>query len=60
MPIRRCWQDGKPGYQYGETGKCYTYEPGDEEGRKEARRKAEKQAQAIRASQTASGERPDG
>jgi len=59
MPVRRCWQDGKPGYQYGDTGKCYTYDPGDEENRKLAKARAEKQAQAIRASQAQQGKKPD-
>ena len=59
MPVRRCWQDGKPGYQYGDTGKCYTYEPDDAEGRKLAKARADKQAQAIRASQAQQGKKPD-
>lgn len=24
MPIKRCESDGKPGYKWGDAGKCYT------------------------------------
>lgn len=58
MPERRCHQGGKPGYQYGEEGKCYTYEPGDEVGRKRAKKKAILQGAAIKASQKQRGEKP--
>jgi hypothetical protein len=47
MPVQECTKDGKTGYQYGEEGFCYTYTPGDEEGRKEAERKAYLQGVAI-------------
>lgn len=47
MPVKACTLEGKPGYQYGDAGKCYTYSPGDEEGRKEAKRKAYVQGSAI-------------
>jgi len=39
MPIRRCTADGKPGYKWGEGGKCYTG-PG-------ARAKARRQGVAV-------------
>jgi len=58
MPVRRCHQGGKPGYQYGETGKCYTYAPGDEAGRKRAKEKAHKQGAAVKGSQERHGEKP--
>jgi len=58
MPVRRCHQDGKPGYQYGESGKCYTYTPGDETGRKVAKKKAVHQGATIIASQKRRGETP--
>jgi hypothetical protein len=51
MPIRECRLNGKPGYKYGESGKCYTYTPGNTQSRVAARQKAEKQAAAIKASQ---------
>lgn len=42
MPIQRCTKDGKLGWKYGEQGTCYVG--------KDAKSKAEKQAQAIYAS----------
>jgi hypothetical protein len=42
MPIQPCSKEGKPGYQYGDSGICYTD--------KDARAKAEAQRQAILAS----------
>lgn len=39
MPLKRCQSDGKPGYKWGDSGKCYT---GDG-----AREKAIKQGRAI-------------
>jgi len=59
MPVRGCHQGGKPGYQYGESGKCYTYAPGDEAGRKAAEAKAYKQAAAVKSSQKGRGEKPN-
>jgi len=50
MPIHDCQEDGKPGYQWGKSGKCYTYTKGNEEEKKTAKAKAEKQAKAIYAS----------
>jgi hypothetical protein len=47
MPVMACTAEGKPGYKYGDSGKCYTYSPGDEPGRKEAKRKAHIQGAAI-------------
>jgi len=47
MPIEDCQKDGKPGKRYGSEGFCYTYSPGDENGRKEAERKAYLQGVAI-------------
>lgn len=51
MPIEACTMNGKPGYRWGNSGKCYTYTPGDTKSRAEARLKAELQARAIEASQ---------
>lgn len=39
--------DGKPAYKYGESGKPYTYTEGDEQSRKNAKRKAYLQGVAI-------------
>ena len=47
MPVMGCSNEGKPGYKYGESGKCYTYSEGDEEGRKRAKQKAYIQGAAI-------------
>ncbi len=40
MPVHECSRDGKPGYQFGASGKCYTYDPDDEVSRKAAKQKA--------------------
>jgi hypothetical protein len=51
MPIKQCQSDGKPGFQWGESGKCYTYTPGDKASRERARQKALKQGRAVEASE---------
>ena len=48
MPVQTCSEDGKPGYQYGDEGKCYTYTAGDEQQRTEAKRKAHVQGVAVK------------
>lgn len=45
MPIQACTLDGKSGYQWGGSGKCYTYT--DDASRKEAKRRAILQGVAI-------------
>lgn len=47
MPIKRCRKDGKPGFKFGDSGKCYTYEPGNPASRAAARAMAERQRRAI-------------
>jgi len=47
MPLMRCIADGKPGYKWGKSGKCYTYTPGSEIGKKAAKKKALKQGVAM-------------
>ncbi|MHA1302897.1 MAG: XkdF-like putative serine protease domain-containing protein [Candidatus Heimdallarchaeaceae archaeon] len=47
MPIQNCYENNKPGYRWGEAGKCYTYTPGNEASRKNAKRKAILQGVAI-------------
>lgn len=47
MPLRECQADGLPGVKWGEAGACYTYQPGDEDGREAAVAKALAQAVAI-------------
>ena len=51
MPVKSCRKNGKPGYKYGDSGKCYTYEPGNDASRKRARKQAREQGRAIRANQ---------
>jgi hypothetical protein len=40
MPVQSCQEDGRPGWRCGESGKCYTYESGDDDGSKSAKKKA--------------------
>jgi len=49
MPVMKCQRDGRPGWKWGESGHCYTYEPGNEQGSKRAHAQAEKQGRAIKA-----------
>ncbi len=51
MPVQTCILNGRPGFKWGEKGKCYTYPAGDKAGREAARAKARKQGQAIKASE---------
>lgn len=46
MPIETCSVDGKSGYRYGESGKCYPHD-GTDEGKARAKKKAVQQAVAI-------------
>jgi hypothetical protein len=47
VPVHACELDGKPGYQWGGSGHCYTYDAGDEAAQKEAERKANVQGYAA-------------
>ena len=47
MPIRQCRIDNKPGYKWGQEGKCYDYNPGDEQSKYDAKRSAISQGIAI-------------
>ncbi|HEY6019192.1 MAG TPA: hypothetical protein VIY48_04615 [Candidatus Paceibacterota bacterium] len=47
MPVQHCESNGKPGYKWGNSGKCYTYTANDESSRKEAYKKATAQGIAI-------------
>lgn len=40
MPVNPCSENGKPGFKWGEQGKCYLYTPGDKKSLGEAKRKA--------------------
>jgi hypothetical protein len=50
MPVEGCKSEGKPGYRWGKEGKCYTYESGDESGRRKAKQRAIIQGEAIQKS----------
>jgi hypothetical protein len=47
MPIQACKANGKPGYKYGEEGKCFTYKTGSKTSRKRAKQQAINQGLAI-------------
>lgn len=47
MPLMRCTKNGKSGWKWGKSGKCYTG-PG-------AKKKATKQGRAVKASQARRG-----
>jgi hypothetical protein len=49
MPLKRCQDEDKPGWKWGDapSAKCYVYTPGDEESEKAARKKAMAQAAAM-------------
>ncbi len=46
MPIKECQTDGKKGFKWGDSGKCYTYT--DTKSKEDAKEKARKQGQAIK------------
>lgn len=50
MPVVSCSINGKPGFKWGESGKCYTYDEGDSRSRDMARRSASAQGSAAYAS----------
>lgn len=47
MPVKRCQKNNKPGWKWGNAGKCYTYAAGDKAGSKKAKKKAIAQGVAI-------------
>ena len=49
MPVHRGKDGDGPYYQWGDSGKKYHYESGDQASRKRAKEKAEKQGRAARA-----------
>lgn len=40
MPVKGCSSNGKPGYKWGDAGKCYTYNPNSEASKKNAKKRA--------------------
>ena len=51
MPVQECESEKKPGYRWGSSGTCYTYDGNDEDARKRAKQKAAIQGYAIEMSQ---------
>jgi hypothetical protein len=47
MPIKKCQENKEPGYKWGDAGKCYIYNPKDEQSIKDAKKKAVAQGIAI-------------
>ena len=47
MPVKDCQIDNKPGYKWGNEGKCYPFNPESETSKKEAKKKATAQGIAI-------------
>jgi hypothetical protein len=47
MPVNPCSENGKSGFKWGDSGKCYLYERGDAESMSEAKRKATVQGLAT-------------
>jgi len=47
MPVKECKLEGKPGYKWGDEGKCYTYTPDNEGQRRNSKKKAITQGIAI-------------
>jgi hypothetical protein len=40
MPVKDCQSEKKPGYKWGDVGKCYPYNPDNEGSKRNARKKA--------------------
>lgn len=47
MPVKNCEDNKKPGYKWGDEGKCYTYDPNNESSRRTAKKSAILQGLAI-------------
>jgi hypothetical protein len=47
MPVKDCQDTGKPGFKWGDQGKCYTYTPKNEGSLRSAKKKALIQGLAI-------------
>lgn len=47
MPVKPCRKNGVPGYKWGDKGRCYTYQTGNEKSRKRAKQKAYIQGTAM-------------
>lgn len=40
MPVKSCEENKEPGFKWGDTGKCYTYNPKNEGDKRNAKKKA--------------------
>ena len=40
MPVKDCQDNGKPGLKWGDSGKCYTYDPKNKGSRRNAKKEA--------------------
>ena len=47
MPVKDCQSENKPGYKWGDAGKCYIYDPKNEGSKRNAKKKATAQGLAI-------------
>ena len=47
MPVKDCQDNGKPGLKWGDSGKCYTYDPKNEGSKRNAKKEAITQGLAI-------------
>lgn len=47
MPVKDCQSENKPGYKWGDMGKCYTYDPKNEGSKRNSKKKATAQGLAI-------------
>ena len=47
MPVKECQDNGKPGFKWGNEGKCYVYDPKNEGSKRNAKKKATAQGLAI-------------
>ncbi len=52
MPVHRTTKDGKPAYQWGDSGKKYTYTAGNVPSRELAKQKAARQGRAVQANRS--------
>ena len=51
MPIQECQVEGKPGFKWGNSGKCYTYDKDSDASKKTARKECMRQGVVIMSSE---------
>lgn len=49
MPVMSCQSDGKPGFKFGDSGHCYTFDPKNPASKERARQEAIRQGAAEHA-----------